>query len=183
MDATYSEARFSELVLFLAGSLRADRSGGGSKLARVLYFADFAHVRRHRRPITGAEYARTSSGPCPRPLAVVRERLVFGGDARVVVEDFLGYEVRRLVPTRDAEMSVFAPEELVTIAGVLRDLANLTEKQVDDLSQGEPGWRLAQDGEAIPYETALIAPRQVLTPTALRLAGDVAARYGLSVDA
>jgi hypothetical protein len=56
-------------------------------------------------------------------------------------------------------------------------------KQVSDLSHAEPGWELVEEGETIPYEAALIAPREILTPTSDRLAAAVAERYGVPVDA
>ena len=64
----YDEAKFTELLLHVADRLRNDRAGGATKLNKVLYFADFAHVRRHGRPISGAEYQKLAHGPAPRPL-------------------------------------------------------------------------------------------------------------------
>lgn len=183
MRVTYHEAKFTEMVLFVAGRLRDDRVGGASKLARVLYFSDFAHVRRHGRPITGAPYVRAGAGPTPSELRAVRDRLVAEGLAEIVIEDFLGYETRRLVAVGEIACTVLSDPELVTINGVLDNLAGLTGKQIDDLTQGEPGWRCTADGDVIPYEAALIARRQIVTPTGRRLAEEAAARYGIIVPA
>jgi uncharacterized phage-associated protein len=179
MRYPYSEAKFTEMVLYVAARLRDDRSGGATKLNKVLYFADFAHVRRHGRPISGAEYQKLPQGPAPRRLKPVRQRLVDGGDATVETEDFLGYTLHRLVPGREADVSVFDADERATLDKVLDDLAGMTAAQVSELSHQEPGWRLCDEGETIPYQMAHAGNPQIVTPTARRLARDVAERYGI----
>jgi hypothetical protein len=179
----YDEIKFTEMVIYIAGRLRGDRAGGATKLNKVLYFADFVHVRRNGRPISGAEYQKLAQGPAPRRLRPVRDRIVAAGGAKVVVEEFLGYDMHRLVPLRDADLSVLGPGELETIDKVLADLANLTAKQVSDLSHEEPGWKLCELGETIPYQMAFASNRQVITPTGRRLAREAAERYGISTSA
>jgi hypothetical protein len=183
LDVRYDEPKFTEMVLYVADRLRDDKAGGATKLNKVLYFADFAHVRRTGRPISGAEYQRLGNGPAPRRLLPVRQMLVRSGEADVVSERFLGYEQHRLVPRRPPDIRVFDEDELTTIDRTIDDLAHLTAKQVSDLSHEEPGWQLSEDGDTIPYSTALIARRQVSTPTTQRLAAEVAERYGITTDA
>jgi hypothetical protein len=179
MKVEYDEAKFTELLLYVAERLAGDRAGGATKLNKVLFFADFAHVRRHGTPITGAEYQKLPQGPAPRRLKHVRDALVAGGAARVVREEFLGYELHRLVPVRSADLSVFTKEELGTIDRVLDDLEGLNPRQVSDLSHEEAGWRLVGEGDVIPYEAALVGAQQVSTPTSRRLEREIAERYGL----
>ena len=168
-----------ELLLYVAERLRSDRAGGATKVNKVLYFADFAHVRRHGRPITGADYQKLQHGPAPRRLKPVRDRLVSDGSAEIHHEDFLGYTVNRLVPLRSADTSVFTAEELATIDSVLDDLAGLNARQVSDLSHEEAGWLLVDEGDTIPYEAALVGARQVATATTRALEQAVAERYGV----
>ena len=179
MKITYDERKFSEMLLYVAEQLRGDRTGGATKLNKVLFFADFAHVRRTGTAISGAEYQKLPHGPAPRRLKPVRDSLVARGDAQVVREEFLGYEVHRLVPQRPADVSVFSAAERETIERVLADLEGLNARQVSELSHEEAGWRLVGEGEIIPYEAALVGARQVRTPNATRLEREVAAAYGL----
>lgn len=145
----------------------------------MLFFADFAHVRRCGSPITGAAYQKLSQGPAPRRLKPVRDGLVARAEAEIVREEFLGYELHRLVPRRMANLEVFSTDERDTIDRVLNDLDGLNARQVSDLSHEEAGWRLVGEGEDIPYEAALVGARQVSTPTSRRLEQAVAERYGL----
>ncbi|MGQ0824686.1 MAG: Panacea domain-containing protein [Actinomycetota bacterium] len=178
---TYNERKLAELMLYVADRLRDDRAGGATKLNKVLYFADFAHMRRTGRPITGAEYQKLPQGPAPRRLLPVRDAMLRGGDAEIVQSSFLGYEQHRLVPIRAADVSVFTADELATVEAVLDDLRNLTATQVSELSHAEPGWKIVDDGETIPYEAAFIAPAHIDTDVALDLTRAVAARYDLPV--
>jgi hypothetical protein len=180
MNVVYNERKFTELLLYVANRLADDRAGGATKLNKVLFFADFAHVRRTGTAITGAEYQKLPQGPAPRRLLPVREQLVASSEAQLVREEFLGYEIHRLVPVRAPDTSVFTTTELETIDGVLADLEGLNARQVSDLSHEEAGWRLTDFGEIIPYESALLGARQVRTPTTERLERQVAATYGLA---
>lgn len=67
----------------MAARLQADQSGGATKLNKVLFFADFAHVRRTGAPITGAVYQKLEHGPAARCLRPVRYQLIENGDAEL----------------------------------------------------------------------------------------------------
>lgn len=179
MKTSYDEHKFTELVLHVAARLQDDHSGGATKLNKVLFFADFAHVRRTGVPITGAEYQKLEHGPAARRLRPVRDRLVAIGDAELLDEEFLGYRQHRLVPRRHADLTAFSEDEVATIDKVFADLVGLSARQVSDLSHEEAGWRLVEFGETIPYEAALVGARQVSTPTSQRLQREAADRLGL----
>jgi hypothetical protein len=181
MNVGYDERKFTEMVLHVAQRLRNDRAGGATKLNKVLFFAEFTHLRRHHRVISGCEFQKLGHGPAPRQLLPVRGRLVEQGDAQLVSEDFLGRPQHRLLPLRQADLSVFSANELGTIDDVLDQLDGMTGTQVSELSHQEPGWRLTEPGETIPFATAFLDFPQVSTPTSRRLATSVADRYGLSV--
>ena len=90
MDVAYDVGKFSEMVLHVAGRLQADRAGGATKLNKVLFFAEFTHLRRHHRVISGCEFQKLPHGPAPRQLLPVRQRLIDSGAPELVEEDFLG---------------------------------------------------------------------------------------------
>ncbi len=179
MDSTYNERKFTELTLLVAERLRSDLSGGATKLNKVLFFAEFIHVRRTGRPISGAEFQKLEHGPAPRRLKPIRELLVSSGDAEIVRELYLGYTMARLLPLRSADVSLFTDSEMESVEEALRDLDGLTAKQVSDLSHEEAGWRLVNAGDTIPYEAALVGAQQATTPTSRRLKEAAARRLGL----
>lgn len=182
MDVNYDERKFTELALYRAQQLEADRAGAVTKLNKVLYFSDFAHVRRTGRPITGAEYQKLPQGPAPRRLLPVRDRLIEAGEAELRTESYLGYEQHRLIAKRAPDLSRFDPDELEVVNRVLEDLAHLTAAQVSGLSHAEPGWQLVDEGDAIPYEAALVAPEQIHTRTSRGLAAEATERYRVAAQ-
>ena len=158
MNTHYDERKFTELVVYVASRLQGDRSGGATKLNKVLFFAEFTHLRRHHAVISGCEFQKLHHGPAPRQLVPVRKRLIAAGDAELALEDFPGRPQHRLLPNRPAGTSVFSDDELKTIDDVLDQLEGMTGTQVSELSHQEPGWRLTEVGEAISYATACHAP-------------------------
>ena len=154
----YDEDKFTEMVLYCAQLLEADRFGGATKLNKVLYFADFAHIRKTGASISGAEYQKLPNGPAPRRLVPVRRRLVEDRRAELLEEfDALGYQHHRLRARDEPDLSVFAADEVATIDGVANELRSLTGSQVSDLAHEEPGWKLVAHGETIPHSTAYLA--------------------------
>lgn len=174
MDVTFDREKLKQLILYVAAKLIDDRAGGATKLNKVLFFADFAHVRLHGRPITGAEYQKLEHGPAPRVLRPLREELVCAGAAVVERASFLGYTYHRLVPMQPAELARFTATEIAVVDEVLADLAGLTARQVSDLSHEELGWQLVGYGDTIPYETAGLR-RPMLTP-AIQVHGERVAK-------
>lgn len=179
----YDEDKFTEMVLYCAQLLEADRFGGATKLNKVLYFADFAHIRKTGASISGAEYQKLPNGPAPRRLVPVRRRLVEDRRAELLEEfDALGYQHHRLRARDEPDLSVFAADEVATIDGVANELRSLTGSQVSDLAHEEPGWKLVAHGETIPHSTAYLATdAQVpdhLRETVQQRAAELAAEHG-----
>lgn len=180
MDVAYDSRKFAEMILHVAERLQDDRAGGATKLNKVLFFAEFTHLRRHHRVISGCEFQKLPHGPAPRQLLPVRKKLIASGAAQLVEEDFLGRPQQRLIPSRPANLDVLDPDELQTIEDVLDQLADMTGTQVSELSHQEPGWRLTEVGETIPFSTAFLDFPQVQTPTSKRLSESAAERYDLA---
>jgi len=180
VEVRYDEGKFTELVLYVADRLRGDGAGGATKLNKVLFFAEFTHLRRHHAVISGCEFQKLDHGPAPRQLLPVRRRLVESNEAELIEEDFLGRPEHWLVPLRPVDRSVFTDDELKTVDDVLDQLQGLTGTQVSELSHEEPGWRLTEVGDTIPYAAAFLDFAQGVTPTSERLSREVAHRHGLA---
>lgn len=177
MEWDYDESKLAELMLYVADKLRDDRSGGATKLNKVMFFAEFAYVRRYGHPITGAEYQKLEWGPAPRRLVPVRDGLVAGGRALIEERFYLGYQQRRLVPKGSVEPQLLSQDEVDSIDEVIEDLRGLTARQVSELSHDEEGWRMVDDGETIPYEAAVLR-RPVVTERVRTRGAELVEQYG-----
>lgn len=67
--------------------------GGATKLNTVLYFAEFAQMRKYGRPITGVPYQKLPNGPAPRRLRPIRRQLVASGQAELLPDDYFGHRL------------------------------------------------------------------------------------------
>ena len=172
-DFPYDEAKFTELVLYVADRLKDDPTGGAVKLNKALFFAEFAHVRATGRPITGAEYQKLPHGPAPRFLLPVRDQLIRDGRAQLVRESYLGYEQKRLTALRPPNLSLFTREELETVDQVLHELRGLSGTETSDISHEQMGWQMVEERETIPFAAAYLRP-PVITDAIRRRAAKLA---------
>ena len=158
-----SEEKLAELVLYVAEQLRDDAPGGATKLNKVLYFAEFRHMRRFGKPITGVSYRKLPQGPAPRRFRPVRDELIGSGAARLEVDDYFGVPLHRLIPIRPANRSLFTDDELATVDQVVKALWGKSASDVSELSHQEVGWRILDMNEDIPYASAYLPPRFAVT--------------------
>jgi uncharacterized phage-associated protein len=170
------ERKLEELILHIADRLSEQGAAGATKLNKLLFFCDFVHVREYGRPITAVEYQRLRQGPAPRRLLPVRDRLVARGDAEIRKEHYVGRVQDRLLALRPADLAVFDSDERSTIERVLSELGHLNGAELSALSHEEPGWRLVEDHETIPYSAAFLrraAPGPRTREMAARLLADL----------
>ena len=173
MDVEYDETKFAEMIVFVAAELMEDPAGGATKMNKILFFAEFAHVRAAGRPISGVEFQKLSRGPAPRTLLPVRRALTASGEISVRRDLYLGYPLDRIVPARQPNTGAFSASEHKALSDALHEFRNLTATQASDRSHEELGWRAVADGQTIPYEAALLR-RPALTPRVVLRAAELA---------
>jgi uncharacterized phage-associated protein len=150
------ELKLGEMMLYIAARLASEPTAGSTKLNKLLFFAEFAHMRATGQPITGVEYQKLPNGPAPRRLLPVRNHLVASGAAEVVEDWVLGRVQHRLKPIRRPYLQLFAESELNAIDEVLTRYGHSSETALSDISHREPAWSLVNEGETIPYTAAFL---------------------------
>ena len=55
MNVVEDERKLAELLLFIGQRLLDDPKGGAIKMNKILFAAEFAHLRTYGAPITGVE--------------------------------------------------------------------------------------------------------------------------------
>lgn len=155
-----ADEKFRELILYLAKNSQDDKTFGGTKLNKLLFFCDFLAYRSLGRSITGQEYQRLDFGPAPRRLKPICSQMVEERICDWEERTYFGKQQKRLVALRDPRPDVFTESEISLITDVLDELRNSNASEVSELSHTFLGWQLAAKGETIPYATILIsAPR------------------------
>lgn len=148
--------KFREMVLYVARETEQDPRCGFTKLNKILFYADFTAFRKLGRPISGAQYRKLQHGPVPKTILPLVEDMEAAKDCAIATRDHFGYTQKRVLALRDPRLDLFTAEEIDIIRNVIDDLHDLNATEVSDLSHRFMGWRLAEQGEDIPYETVYI---------------------------
>lgn len=151
----YDPAKLRELIVYVSLESLGDRHFGKTKLNKILFFSDFTAYRETGRSISGAVYQHLAQGPGPHQLLPVLNTMT--EDVTEFAEPVGSVVQKRLVPLRAADLSAFTGPEIAIVNSVLDDLAPLTNKQVSDVSHETIAWRITQNGQEIPYGTALLS--------------------------
>ena len=155
----FDETKFREIVVYTAWKSQDDSTFGSIKLNKILYYSDFAAYRHLGEPITGAAYRKLSQGPAPAQLVEQRRILLDSGDLAVEERPHFTGAQQRLVPSpeRRPRLDCFTDKELKIIDEVIAFFRGKSAREAAQFSQAEPGWKIADDFEIIPYETAWLS--------------------------
>lgn len=149
--------KLAELVLYISTKAQDDPSYGSTKLAKILFFADFAYYQLHGHSITGAEYICAEFGPVPRSLKPTQVHLVSEGALAIQRVSRLGRPQKRPIPLRAADIGGFSGPEIAMVDEVMEEFRYKSARDVSNLSHTFNGWRAAEDKEIIPYEVVLVS--------------------------
>jgi hypothetical protein len=157
MMPEFQEAKFKELVLYIAEKCMDDPTFGATKLNKILYFADFYAYGESGIPITGATYGKLPRGPAPRQLVSVREELSNTGDICMRKTIYHGYPQERMIPIREANLDLFTAKEIALVDDIIQKLWGINVANISDYTHRLAGWRIAEDGDDIPYESVFLS--------------------------
>lgn len=152
-----SNPRLGEMLLHVAKKCEEDRNFGAVKLNKLLFFADFGFFLKNGSSITGSQYTRQPQGPVPKHLVPVRDRLL--KQNRVAIQSIdrgLGFPQQKLIALDEPDLSMFTGEEIAEIDKVIEDFKNLNGTELSDISHDIPAWKIAENGEDIPYDAAFL---------------------------
>jgi hypothetical protein len=151
----FDRAKLKAVVLHTCAKCETDRLGA-VKLHKVLYFLDMIHYAQSGMPVTGARYIKRPFGPtCFELLGVLRE---MRQDGEIAINDveFWGRSKREYVALVGETPGVLNEEETALLDEVIEFVCyQNSAKSISDYSHQLP-WELAEFGEEIPYNTALM---------------------------
>ncbi len=125
-----------------------------TKLAKLLWLADFAYFYENRLSLTGLAYARAPHGPMPD-----RFQLLLGVlEAEEVIElgeETVGPYTGEVVRAKEAPyMDDFQAEEIMTLKKVASLFGGESAAELSRRSHQERAWLERGNGEIIPYTEA-----------------------------
>jgi hypothetical protein len=168
------DAKFEELVLYVASQSEDDPTFSKTKLNKLLFFADFFAYAELGEPITGHRYQKLPRGPAPIAFLPVVQRMEARGDCYWEDRSYFGRNQQRLVAKRGADLSWISDEQRALVDRLIKQLRGLNATEVSDLSHEYPGWQAVGMMEEIPYETIFVLPPRPLTAGELEHARELA---------
>jgi putative zinc finger/helix-turn-helix YgiT family protein len=143
--------RTGEVVLFFATRVRDLYE---TKLAKLLWVADFANYLACGKSMTGLTYARLPYGPAPHRfrilLALLEESEVITLESREA-EAFSGTVVQ---PKKSTSFSSLTSDEVQILERVTAKYGHLSSKRLSDMSHRESIWADAVEGSLLTYRDA-----------------------------
>ena len=159
-----NDKKLKELVLLIAVKSEGDESFGKVKLNKLMFLADFMAYLDFGKSITGHEYQRLPWGPAPRQLLAIVPAFCKppepDADVAIRVNDYHGKQQERPFALRLPDTRVFAPEELMLVENLVSRFAGVNARDMSEMSHRFLGWRLAKDGQTIPYASVLVSERE-----------------------
>ena len=151
--------KLRELVLYICRRSEDDEHFSVTKLNKLLFYSDFGAFLDLSQSISGQEYQRLQYGPVPIVMPVLREEMTQQGDLAIYQRRVYSYTQKIPMALREPDLSLFSGPEIAMVNEVLRRFASMTATQISENSHRFQGWKLAKDGETIPYAAALLDKR------------------------
>ncbi len=167
--------RVRELILFIAEKLKNDPHFGRTKLAKIMFFSDFASYRKHGRPVSGSKYIRLDRGPVPNDYNSIMQEMERNGLLETNSREVHKYVQKRPVAKRKADLNGFSAQDIEVVEQTINELDKMNATELSHRTHGI-AWRLSEGQHYIPYEYALYSD-EPLTDEELVHAEKLARQY------
>jgi uncharacterized phage-associated protein len=122
-----------------------------TKLNKEMFYADFAHYRKHGRSISGLRYKAIKYGPVPYHYDTIYDN-IDGVEKNIVISH---NSESTCLACDGYDPKTFSTDELATLESVFAVTHELTTEQIVDKSHEEPVWaNYNSQGGFIPYSEA-----------------------------
>lgn len=170
--------KIEQMLLYVVGQAHEDHSLTRTKLAKVLWYADFGAYRDLGSPISGWRYVKQEHGPMPDRMKLLELDLEAQG---YLLRHQDGKATRYSLPeSRSGIAEGLSQEELAYLDQVIYMCRNAWATYLSNKSHEESiGWQAAAIGEEIPYPTALLS-REPLNDREIARGQELAREFGLT---
>lgn len=151
------ENKYKEMILaYLRAAKGSKCTLKKTKLAKLLYFADFAWFYHHLESMSGMSYRRIEFGPVPNEYFTALETLAQEGSITVSRKESAdGYGMFEIEETRASEnnpLPALTQKELRLIAAIWDKWKDATTEEIVAFTHNQLPYKLSFDKEVIPYE-------------------------------
>lgn len=134
-----------------------------TKLAKLLYLADFGHFYENLVPMSGVRYVRREYGPVADIFFELTDDLYDKGKIDIQPLD---YAFLIKPTTIEYEESTLTDEERKLINKICEFWKDRRTNEIVNFTREQKPWKMCRDGEYIPYSLIIQEdPSHVYTPT------------------
>lgn len=120
-----------------------------TKLAKLLYLADFTNFFQELEPMSGVKYRRQEYGPVPDIFFAITDDLHDQGKINI---NFLDEGAQMISSrTRDSSVSELSSAELVKIKRICKLWKDKPTGEIVNFTHEQKPWKMCRPGEYIPY--------------------------------
>jgi hypothetical protein len=158
----FERDKFKSLVHYVCSRRQDDPASLGSvKLNKILWLSDFSAYYASGKPVTGARYVKRQFGPVPHQILPVLKELEAEGALTTRDVFFHGKQKKEYVVRRPISGNFLEPDELDIVEKTIDLVCDRhTATSISEASHGDV-WKLAKDGEEIPYYTVFARPGDI----------------------
>ena len=152
--------KFQEILLYILGKVGNRPNIGQTALYKLLYFIDFDYYEKFEEQLIGATYIKNTCGPTPVSFAKIVKHMEKEGKIVEVKSKHFNYDQTRYMPAVEADLKVLSGQELKHLDEEIKRLANMTAKQLSELSHIDTPWRIAKERGIINYQHVFYRPTE-----------------------
>jgi transcriptional regulator with XRE-family HTH domain len=143
------------LRAFLREAQKSGKTLKKTKLAKLLYLADFAWYYKHFESMSGMSYRKIDFGPVPDSYFSVVEEMEHNGElniTQVIREDYHMYEIRETRATYTKLLERISKEEQKLISEIWTKWKDAKTPEIVGFTHRQLPYTLCRPNEIIPYE-------------------------------
>lgn len=148
--------KYKHMILtFLRMNISEDGKIPKTKLAKLLYLADFAWFHYFFESMSGMQYRKISYGPVPDVFFRVLDELEFDGKIKIDHKNDNGKEmflVSESDSNKNEKIQTISAEEKTLMKKIAEKWKNKNTNEIVNFTHNQLPYSLCRDNELIPYE-------------------------------
>lgn len=158
--------KFKQMYLYILSKFKKNGIPK-TKLAKLLYFADFRHFYNNLESMSGVLYRCKDYGPLADPFLDLTEDMSESGEIQIECLSGGANMISIKSTTFNNSYDLLTTEELQEIDDICKKWKDIDTKQIVNYTHQQKPWMACRKNEIIPYELILQEdPEHVDTPIA-----------------
>jgi len=119
-----------------------------TKLAKLVYLADFIWFYQNSSPMSGMTYRKLPQGPVSDVYFRALDEME---DSGIIIREPKGKAIMYSLVEREVPVSRLSEQELDLIKSISKDWQGKPTAEIVDFTHRQLPWQICREGEAIPY--------------------------------